>query len=151
VADLGTKNLSFENRINARDKRLPFSFLSRSDNALCSLLFGIAFGATVAFHELLGHGTGKLLSELSPGEFNFNLSGLPISPVSGERISTWYKPGEKWKPMFGNAYEECRCELVALHYLAQPEKLAILGIEMEPQDDRPLASDGMYFINLVIH
>ena len=41
---------------------------------------------------LLGHGTGKLLQETAPGEYNFDVSNPPISPVTGKPISSWYKP-----------------------------------------------------------
>jgi len=76
--------------------------------------------------------------------FNFDQLQPPINPVTEEPVSTWYRPGQKWKAIFGNAYEECRCELVALHYLAQPENLSILGIETAPQDGKPSASDVAY-------
>lgn len=43
----------------------------------------------VGLHELLGHGCGKLLQETEPGKYNFDVNNPPISPVTGQRISTW--------------------------------------------------------------
>lgn len=47
-----------------------------------------------AIHELIGHGTGKLLTETASGKFNFDHNNPPISPVTGKPIQTWYRPGE---------------------------------------------------------
>lgn len=66
----------------------------------------------VGLHELLGHGTGKLLSELTPGNYNFDISNPPVNPVTKEKISTWYRPGQTWGSVFGGvaaSYEECKC------------------------------------------
>jgi len=45
----------------------------------------------VALHELLGHGSGKLLT--SKPEFK--------SPLDGEEITTFYGPNETWHSIFG--------------------------------------------------
>lgn len=65
----------------------------------------------VGLHELLGHGTGKLYAETSPGEFNFDVQNPPINPVTGEKVKTWYKVGQTWGSVFGGvaaSYEECK-------------------------------------------
>jgi dipeptidyl-peptidase-3 len=46
---------------------------------------------TTAIHGLISHGSGKLLSEPTPEEFNFDHVQPPISPVTGNPIETWYK------------------------------------------------------------
>ncbi|MBE3046053.1 hypothetical protein IMZ48_26635, partial [Candidatus Bathyarchaeota archaeon] len=35
---------------------------------------------TTAFHELLGHGTSKLLCETAPRAYIFNQENLPVIP-----------------------------------------------------------------------
>ena len=84
-----------------------------------------------AIHELLGYGTGKMLSELSPGDFNFDPNNPPTNPVTGKAIETWYRPGEKWKAVFAdlaNTVEECRATLVS-YYLPsfEGEVLSLFG------------------------
>ena len=74
---------------------------------------------TVALHELLGHGTGKLLKKnWITGEMNYpaNLK----NPFTGKEIDTSYGWDETFAQKFGKmheAYEECRAESVALYLL----------------------------------
>ncbi|CAI2387725.1 unnamed protein product [Moneuplotes crassus] len=72
----------------------------------------------VALHELLGHGTGKLLTQdVDTGKFNFDQEKL-LNPFTGEKISTFYKSNETWSSKFGklhSGYEECRADTVALY------------------------------------
>ena len=79
-----------------------------------------AFEVQVGLHELLGHGTGKLLQETSPGQFNFDKAAHP-------EIATYYGPNETWGSLFGasaGSFEECRAELVALFLiLAKPQEV----------------------------
>lgn len=44
--------------------------------------------------KLIGHGTGKLLSETSEGCYNFDFEERPISPLKGKQVEKWYRPGE---------------------------------------------------------
>jgi dipeptidyl-peptidase-3 len=72
-----------------------------------------AFEVQVGIHELLGHGTGKLLQETKPGKFNFDVKSPPISPITNKPVSTYYKPGQTWSSVFGTvaaSYEEARAE-----------------------------------------
>jgi dipeptidyl-peptidase-3 len=72
-----------------------------------------AFEVQVGIHELLGHGTGKLLQETEPGKFNFDVKSPPISPITNKPVSTYYKPGQTWSSVFGTvaaSYEEARAE-----------------------------------------
>lgn len=62
----------------------------------------------VALHELLGHGSGRLLHEKP--DF--------LSPLDGQEITTFYKPNETWGSVFGKIasfYEECKADSVALY------------------------------------
>lgn len=53
-----------------------------------------------AIHELLGHSTGKLLTETTPGTYNFDRENLPTNPLRGKAIETWYQPGQTWTSVF---------------------------------------------------
>ncbi len=44
---------------------------------------------TTAVHELTGHGTGKLLSETTSGQWNFDVENPP--PLTKKLVDTWYK------------------------------------------------------------
>lgn len=53
---------------------------------------------TTAVHELLGHGTGKLLMEISPGRCNFDKTRFGTD-------LTWYKSGQTFGSVFGDLAE----------------------------------------------
>jgi dipeptidyl-peptidase III len=84
----------------------------------------------VVLHELLGHGTGRMMVEHSPGEFNFDVTNPPINPLTGEPIDSWYKPGQTWTGQFGDlatTVDECRAELVGAYLMDEPELLSLFG------------------------
>jgi dipeptidyl-peptidase-3 len=96
----------------------------------------------VGIHELLGHGTGKLLQEVEPGKFNFDKENPPVNPVTGEKIKTWYGVGETWGSVFGSiaaSYEECRAECVAMYLGGEKDLLRIFGFTDETEKK---ADDG---------
>lgn len=71
----------------------------------------------VACHELLGHGSGKLLQEQKDGTLNFDLAVVK-NPFTKEAPKSWYKAAETWSSVFGDiasSWEECRAECVALY------------------------------------
>ncbi|EKX44157.1 hypothetical protein GUITHDRAFT_109941 [Guillardia theta CCMP2712] len=83
----------------------------------------------VAIHELLGHGSGKLLKEGSDGALNFDKNKVK-HPFTGNSIETFYKPGETWDGKFGaesSSYEECRAESVGIFLSCVPEILSLFG------------------------
>jgi len=88
------------------------------------LLFG------VAFHEMLGHGSGKIFTESEKGVFNFDRTIK--NPLDDSPITSWYKGNESFMNRFGGAgcncssYEECRAELVALHFSSIQEAYDVL-------------------------
>lgn len=51
-----------------------------------------AYYIWVVLHEIFGHGTGRFLSEISPGNFNFDPNDPPSNPITGDPVKTWYKP-----------------------------------------------------------
>ncbi|KAJ5709381.1 dipeptidyl-peptidase 3 [Penicillium malachiteum] len=95
-------------------------------------------------HEILGHGTGKLLTETA-GSFNFDHENKPISPVTGQPVQTWYKPGESWNSVFGNlapTVEECRAFLVPNYLADNMEILALFGYD---ESSTPTADDPIIY------
>ena len=91
--------------------------MSETDSVLYKKYVDRSFEIDVAGHELLGHGSGKLLYKHS-GESGYNFDyDRVINPLTGERIKTWYKDGESWASKFGqmaSSYEECKAECVGL-------------------------------------
>ncbi len=112
----GFKNVSLENVINASyASKEPPKYLSKSDTNLFQKYVLKSFSVDVSGHELFGHGVGKLFIRDSNGNFNFDPN--IINPLTGQRVATWYKPGETWSSVFGSlssAFEECRAECVGL-------------------------------------
>lgn len=87
---------------------------------------------TTAVHELFGHGTGKLLSETSPGEYNFDHQNPPLSPLTGNTIKTWYLPGQTWTSVFGEiagSVEECRAEVLSFFLMDSKKLLSVFGYD----------------------
>ncbi len=92
----------------------------------------------VGLHELLGHGSGKLLMEEPAGSYNFDIKNPPISPITGKPVTTWYKPGETWGSVFkaiAASYEECRAECVAMYLCVLTHVLEIFGHKGQEAQD----------------
>ena len=88
-------------------------------------------------HELLGHGSGKLLCRDTSGEFNFDAKEL-INPETGMVIEKYYQAGETYDSVFtamGSSYEECRAECVGLYLSCDKDVLRIFGHEGEAAED----------------
>lgn len=97
-----------------------------------------------AIHELLGRGSGKILAETAPGEFNFDHLNPPMSPVTGQPIQCWYKPKETWGSVFGKlapTVEECRAFLFAYYFIDNKDILSIFGYD---ENSSPTADDREY-------
>lgn len=85
---------------------------------------------TTAIHELVGHGTGILLSETAPGIYNFDQQNPPISPLNGKAVTSHYLPGQTWNSVFENlagTVEECRAILVSEYLMDNKDLLCIFG------------------------
>ncbi|KAL2913079.1 hypothetical protein HK105_207424 [Polyrhizophydium stewartii] len=137
---VGFKNVSLGNVVGAKSApNEKVTFVRAEDVALYKKYQTDAFEVQVGLHELLGHGSGKLLLEEEPGKFNFDAANPPISPVTGKPITTWYKPGETWGSVFkaaASSYEECRAESVAMYLCVNEAVLRIFGLEhAEEQED----------------
>ncbi|KAI5855998.1 peptidase family M49-domain-containing protein [Tricharina praecox] len=140
----GFKNVSLGNILSAKAPNEKVTFVKDSDLALFEGLKGSAFEVQVGVHELLGHGTGKLLQEVEKGKYNFDIDNPPVSPVTGEKVKTWYGVGETWGGVFGSiaaSYEECRAECVAMYLGGEKDLLKIFGFT---DDSEKKADDVLY-------
>jgi dipeptidyl-peptidase III len=145
--NLGFKNVSLGNVLSAKSPNEPIPFIRGADDSLYRAYRDAAFEVQVGIHELLGHGTGKLLQETEPGVYNFDHGNPPVNPVTGKPVSTWYKPGQTWSSVFGpiaSSYEECRAECVAMALSCDFEILQIFGFGSGRQDMEGEAGDVLY-------
>ncbi len=70
----------------------------------------------VACHELLGHGTGKLIYRNQDGS-----TPKFFDPYTNEHFESCYEEGETWNSRFGAisaSFEECRADTCG-YYLCQ--------------------------------
>ncbi|XP_054265816.1 dipeptidyl peptidase 3 isoform X2 [Macrosteles quadrilineatus] len=133
----GFKNVSLGNVIPATFMGRKLSFLSPDDEASLVKHAVSSFEVQVALHELLGHGSGKLLRKSGSSDFNFDKDSL-IDPITNEKVKSWYEVGETYDSLFttlGSAYEECRAECVGLYLSLDREVLKVLGHEGDDADD----------------
>ena len=145
--DYGFKNVSLGNVLGAKEPNEPIPFIHPSDLTTYTENRDAAFEVQVGIHELLGHGTGKLLRETSPGNYNFDHSNPPISPVTNNPITTHYAPDETYSSLFGDlasSYEECRAECVAMALSCDFEILKIFGFGNGETDINSKAGDVLY-------
>jgi dipeptidyl-peptidase-3 len=59
-----------------------------------------AYSIWIVLHEIFGHGTGKLLSEISPGNFNFDPNDPPSIYITGDPVKNPGRPGPKYLKTF---------------------------------------------------
>ncbi|KAF2003272.1 dipeptidyl peptidase-like protein III [Amniculicola lignicola CBS 123094] len=145
--NLGFKNVSLGNVLSAKALNEPIPFIKDTDLATYQKYRDPAFEVQVGLHELLGHGCGKLLQETAPGEYNFDIKDPPVSPLSGQPVKTWYKPGQTWGSVFGSiagSYEECRAECVAMALCCDFSVLQIFGFGDGTEDVNNEAGDILY-------
>ncbi|KAL9108817.1 MAG: hypothetical protein Q9227_006474 [Pyrenula ochraceoflavens] len=126
----GFKNVSLGNVLSAKAPNEPIPFIAEHEQDVYRNNFDLAFEVQVGIHELLGHGTCKLLQETEPGKFNFDHANPPISPLTNKPVTTYYKPGQTWSGVFGpiaSSFEECRAECVAMFLGCQSTILQAFG------------------------
>ncbi|KAI2481718.1 Dipeptidyl-peptidase 3 [Pyrenophora tritici-repentis] len=145
--NFGFKNVSLGNILSAKAPNESVPFIKESDLATYQKYRDPAFEVQVGLHELLGHGCGKLLQETEPGVFNFDKENPPVSPLSGQPIKTWYKPGQTWGSTFGTiaaSYEECRAECVAMALSCEFPILQLFGFGNGEVDMNGEAGDVLF-------
>jgi len=133
----GFKNVSMGNVIPAACKNSVISFLSEEDKDMLTKYRVQSFELQVGLHELLGHGSGKLLYKYKDGQYNFDHAEL-INPLDGELVKSWYEDGDTYDSKFttiGSAYEECRAECVGLILSLNENVLRIFGFEGKEAED----------------
>ncbi|KAL9655486.1 hypothetical protein ABK040_002154 [Willaertia magna] len=128
---IGFKNVSLGNVLNApTGEGEVITFLNENDKQLFKEFKGKAFEVQVLIHELLGHGSGKLIR----GEEE--AAGV-INPITKQPVTSFYKAGETFNSVIGeisNAYEECRAECVGIYLSLDKEIMSICGHEGEEAD-----------------
>ena len=124
--NFGFKNVNLGNAY-PRAKKSTMLYLSEEDKDLMVKYDKEALTLIVALHELLGHGTGKLLTKnVETGELNF--PETLMNPYTGKTITTYYLSTETWSQKFGklhSGYEECRADTVALYLMHYEEPFEI--------------------------
>ena len=125
----GFKNVSLGNVIAsgyAPNDDKPIKLIHPDDYPIFRKYAMKAFNMDVAGHELLGHGSGKLLTEKDK-----NL----INPLTNKPV-TYYKEGETYDSVFGDlgsTFEECRAELAGLYLMYNPKMLEIFDVPTQDQ------------------
>ncbi|KAI0849929.1 dipeptidyl peptidase III [Daldinia vernicosa] len=132
--DVGFKNVIIANCMIAESTAMQWPFIDDSEVEVFRKHKYPAYYWWVVLHELLGHGTGKMMIEEATNKFNFDPKNPPINPLDGQPIRTWYKPGQTWTGQFGDlatTLDECRAELVGAYLMDDPELLALFGFTDE--------------------
>ncbi|KAI1260484.1 peptidase family M49-domain-containing protein [Xylariaceae sp. FL1019] len=128
--DTGFKSVIIANRMAAESTAKQWPFIPEAEMETFQRHKHPAYYWWVVFHELLGHGTGRMMVEESAGKFNFDATNPPLNPLDGEPIQSWYKPGQTWTGQFADlstTVDECRCELVGAFLMDDVEILALCG------------------------
>lgn len=146
--NVGFKNVSLGNVVSAPIKDQNPTFLSDTDGEIFNKYYIDAYEVQVGIHELLGHGSGKLLSELPDGSFNFDIKNPPLG-VDGKPVSTYYAKGETWASKFGplaGPFEECRAEVISMYLYTNRELLSIFGFTTKEEQDKIIYTSYLVMI-----
>ncbi|KPM44896.1 Dipeptidyl peptidase 3 [Neonectria ditissima] len=126
----GFKNVIIANRMIAESHAKQYPFIDASEAEQFKEHKFPAYYWWVVLHELLGHGTGRMMVETTDGKFNFDTEDPPLNPITGQPIDSWYKPGQTWTGEFGDlatTVDECRAELVGAYLMDDLELLEMFG------------------------
>ena len=139
--ECGFKNVIIANRMSAESNEAEDSpFVDPSEAEAFRKSKYPVYYIWVVLHELLGHGTGRLMTE-EEGIYSFDKGNPPINPLTKAPIDSWYKPGQTWTGVFGDlatTVDECRAELVGAYLIDNPELLALFGYtsSSQPKDQQ---------------
>ena len=132
----GFKNVIIANRMSAESNEAQVSpFVEPSEALIFQKHKYPAYYIWVVLHELLGHGTGKMMAE-EDGGFNFDTNNPPVNPLDKQPITSWYQSGQTWTGVFGElatTVDECRAELVGAYLMDDLELLALFGFTSESE------------------
>ena len=135
--EVGFKNVIIANRMAAESSKAKTPlFLDESEAAAFQDHKFPTYYLWVVLHELLGHGTGKMMSQDAGDAFNFDVENRPVNPLTGKPIECWYRPGQTWTGVFGDlatTIDECRAELVGAYLMDDVELLELFGFTEESQ------------------
>ena len=91
--ECGFKNVIIANRMSAESNKADISpFVDSREAQIFQRHKYSAYYIWVVLHELLGHGTGKMMTE-EGGRFNFDIEDPPINPLTQTPIDSWYRHG----------------------------------------------------------
>ncbi|KAK9435535.1 dipeptidyl peptidase III [Metarhizium brunneum] len=85
----GFKNVIISNRMIAESQAKQYPFIEDSEAEQFRKHKFQASYCWVVLHELLGHGTGRMMVESMDEKFNFDIENPPINPLTGRPISSW--------------------------------------------------------------
>lgn len=107
-------------------------FLDRADAEHKIKFFPQVIFHKVVFHELLGHGCGKLFQKTESG-LNFDPK-TTINPLTGQPVTSYYNETDTWLSVFQNLsqpFEECRADSVALYFSTFEKSFEVLQPEYQ--------------------
>ncbi|KAM3443597.1 hypothetical protein MY4824_000483 [Beauveria thailandica] len=129
--NVGCKNIVLANRLSVNNNpNLPCPWVDPSELQRFKRTTHIVRFLTTAIHELLGHGSGKLLSETAPGTYNFDSKNPPINPLTKQPVDLHYLPSQSWGSVFGKlagTVEECRAILISEYLMDNKQLLENFG------------------------
>ena len=127
------KNVIIANRMTAESKSSDISpFVDAAEASIFQKHKYPTMYIWIVLHELLGHGTGKLICEEERGNFNFDFEHPPIDPLAKEPIHSWYRLGQTLTGVFADlapTVEECRADLVGAYLKDSKALLALFGFD----------------------
>ena len=130
----GSKNIIISNRMSMESNNAQVSpFVQASQASTFQNHKYPTYYIWVVLHELLGHGTGNLMTEVD-GKHNFDINNPPTNPLTQKPIDSWYRDGQTWTGVFGDlatTVDECRAELVGAYLMDDLELLRLFGYTAE--------------------